>query len=96
MEEDIKKVSSWSKKGTQLLRKKTWYIISILTLSIEPVPMRQLLRLIGYKNEKSFRDNYLRPLRQTGLISMTLPESQNDPSNKYIITDAGKTFLTGS
>lgn len=93
--ETIKKVPSWSKNGTQLLRKKAWYLISILSLTTTPIGMSQLLKLIGYKNEKTFRDNYIKPLRQIGLIAMTLPESQNDPANKYIITETGKTFLGG-
>ena len=46
-----------------------------------------------YKNAKTFRDNYLKPLRESGLIVFTNPEKPTDPDNKYIITQQGKAFL---
>jgi ATP-dependent DNA helicase RecG len=50
---------------------------------------------LDYKNPKTFRDNYLSPLRQVGFIELTNPEKPTDPENKYKITEAGKTFLGG-
>jgi predicted transcriptional regulator len=57
--------------------------------------IRDLMRLIDYKNEKSFRDNYIKPLRETGLIVLTNPDKPTSPENKYTITDSGKAFLGG-
>jgi len=50
---------------------------------------------IDYKNQKTFRNNYLSPLRQAGVIEFTNPEKPTDPENKYRITEAGKLFLGG-
>jgi ATP-dependent DNA helicase RecG len=91
----IKTVPSWSENGTQLLRKKAWYLIAILSLCTASVRFVQLLDFIGYKNEKSFREKYIKPLRDVGYIKMTNPENTTDPENKYEITDEGKAFLGG-
>jgi ATP-dependent DNA helicase RecG len=93
--ETIEKIPSWSEKGTQLLRKKTWYLIGVLSLCSEPIKMRMLLEIFDYKNEKTFRDNYIKPLREVGFIAFTNPEKPTDPENKYTITPEGKAFLAG-
>ncbi|MBV6512082.1 MAG: hypothetical protein FMNOHCHN_01572 [Ignavibacteriaceae bacterium] len=92
-EDDLKKIPGWHEKGTQLLKKKNWYLISILSLCTAPVKMADLLAAFDYKNAKKFRDNYLRPLKDTGLIAFTIPEKPTDPDNKYLITQKGKIFL---
>lgn len=91
----IEKVPSWHEKGTQLLRKKVWYIIGILSLSTRPVGLNKMMELFHYKNEKTFRDNYIKPLREVGFISLTIPEKPTDPDQQYIITEKGKAFLSG-
>lgn len=92
---EIKKVSSWAEKGVNLLQKKYWYLIGILSLTTKPATMKELLGWLSYKNRTTFTDNYIKPLRQTGLIAFTNPETPNDPDNKYVITEAGKAFLAG-
>ena len=92
----IKKVSSWSENGVKLLQKKYWYLISVLSLATEPVTLKEMLTFLSYKNRTTFTENYLKPLRQTGLIKMTSPEKPTDPENKYVITEAGKLFLTAN
>jgi len=93
--EKIKKVPSWQEKGTQLLRKKVWYIIGILSLSTKPVGLHKMMECFDYKNEKTFRENYIKPLREVDFITMTIPDKPTDPENKYVITGKGKAFLTG-
>jgi len=90
----IEKVPSWNQIGTQLLRKKVWYIISILSLCAEAIKLSQMLDFFDYKNEKSFRDNYIKPLRELGFIGLTNPEKPTDPDNKYVISAQGKAFLS--
>jgi len=90
----IEQVPSWNHTSTQLLRKKGWYIISILSLCAEPIKRSQMLDFFDYKNEKSFRDNYIKPLRELGFIRLTIPEKPTDPDNKYVISEQGKAFLS--
>jgi hypothetical protein len=56
-------VPSWRQKGTELLTKKAWCLICILAMASEPVKMSELMSALDYKNTKTFRDNYLSPLR---------------------------------
>lgn len=93
--EEIKKVPGWNQKSTQLLRKKARYLIAILCLCTEPVKMSVLLNSFNYKNEKTFRENYIKPLRESGLIAMTIPERPTDSNNRYVLTETGKLFLSG-
>lgn len=93
--EDIEKVPSWTEKGTELLRKKSWYLIGILSLCTEPIKFQDILLAFDYKNEKTFRNNYIKPLRARKFITLTNEAKPTDPENKYMITDQGKAFLTG-
>ena len=51
------------------------------------------MKFMNYNNRKTFRDNYLIPLRKAGLIDMS--EKKNDPEQKYFLTESGKAFLGG-
>lgn len=93
--ETIKKVSSWNEKSTHLLHKKMRYYIIILILAVEPVKLKELMGWLDYKNEKTFRDNYIKPLRESGLISLTNLANQTDPDNRYKTTVTGISFITG-
>jgi len=93
--DEIKKVPSWNKKSTELLKKKNWYLIGILCLCIQPIGMIDLMQAFDYRNAKTFRDNYLKPLRESGFIVFTNPDKPTDPTNKYVITKQGKAFLGG-
>jgi ATP-dependent DNA helicase RecG len=92
---EIEKVPSGLEKGTQLLRRKNWYLISILSVVTEPARMSELLDWMNYKNAKKFRDNYIKPLRETGMIALTNPDKPTSPDNRYVITEIGKAFLSG-
>ena len=91
--EKIKKVPSWNKKCTELLPKKIWYIITILALCATPTSFGELLKFFQYKNQYSFRETYLFPLRKLDFLCLTKPDTPNAPDNKYVITEAGKAFL---
>lgn len=94
-DDEIQKAPGWTEKGKELLRKKVWYLIGILSLCTEPVKLKDLLLAFNYKNEKAFRDNYIKPLRSLDFITFTNEEKPTDPENKYKITEQGKAFLTG-
>jgi ATP-dependent DNA helicase RecG len=52
-----------------------------------------MMKWMEYKKRQSFRELYILPLQNTGLIPMTNPEKPNDPEQKYVITEKGKIFL---
>ena len=94
-EVEIKKVPIWHEKSTQLLKKKNRFLIGTLSLCSLPIAQSELMAAFDYKNAKTFRDNYLKPLRESGLIVFTKPEKPTDPDNKYVVTQQGKAFLGG-
>ena len=68
--EGEKKVPTWHEICTNFLHKKVVYLLSILVLCSEPISLNALMHFMDYANRKTFRDNYLTPLRQAGLINM--------------------------
>jgi ATP-dependent DNA helicase RecG len=50
-------------------------------------------RRLGLKHRPSFRENYLRPALQEGLVELTLPENPNSRLQRYRLTDAGRARL---
>jgi len=91
----IKKVPGWDKNGTKLMHKKIVYLIKILILTSEPLGLDKIMTWMEYKNRKTFRDNYIMPLRKVDFIKMTIPDNPSDPNQKYVIKEKGKLFLVG-
>ncbi len=90
------KVPTWHESGTNFLHKKVMYIISILIICTTPISLSELMQFLEYANRKTFRDNYLSPLRKVGFIELTIPDNINDPEQKYKLTESGRAFLAGT
>lgn len=91
----LEKEPSLIEKSANLLHKKSNYLLSILVLTSEQIKLEKMMEWIGYKNRKTFRENYLEPLQQVELVAKTNPDNPNDPEQKYVITEKGKLFLSG-
>lgn len=48
-----------------------------------------------FSSKGSFRDDYIKPLRDHGLLNLTIPDKPNDPNQEYVISEKGKMFLGG-
>jgi len=92
---EIEKIPGWSEKGTKWLHKKIRYILAILSCCAEPISLSDLMLYLDYKNRKTFRDNYMKPLEQLQWIARTNPDSPFTPDQKYRLTEKGKEFLRG-
>jgi hypothetical protein len=53
----------------------------------------ELQGILGLRDRKSFREKYLKPALEMGLIEMTLPEKPNSRLQKYRLADAGRLRL---
>ncbi len=53
---------------------------------------QKLMRLLNLKHKQSFRENYLRPALNLGILEMTIPEKPNDSKQKYRLTSRGKSL----
>ena len=51
--------------------------------------------ILGLKDRRNFRENYLEPALSSGYITMKYPDNPNHPKQKYLITDKGKNALLG-
>ncbi len=92
---DFQQVPSWTEKGTKLLPKRSRVLLSILVNVMEPIGMDTLMQRLAYENRKSFRDLYMNPLREEGLLRRTIPDKPNDPHQQYVITEKGRLMLGG-
>jgi Fic family protein len=52
-------------------------------ISITPKSANQLMELVGIKHKLTFRDNYLKPAIELGLVLMTVPDKPRSSLQKY-------------
>ena len=93
--EDLEMESSMEKKGVKLLKNRGKNILRILLFLMEPISMEKLMEKMQFSSRSSLRDDYVKPLRDNGLINLTIPDKPRDPNQKYVISENGKMFLGG-
>ncbi len=94
-EENWEKVPRWDEKGTKMIPKKNIYLLQILLLCLEALPLDELLNKMGYSNKQSFRERYLLPLLSENLVERTLPDKPNSKYQRYKTSNKGRLFLGG-
>ena len=50
----------------------------------EPKSLQEIMDSLGYKDKTKFRNKYIKPLLEQGLLSYTVPEKPNSRNQKYI------------
>ena len=55
---------------------------------------KQIQDKLGLKDEKHFREKYLKPALKAGLVEMTNPLKPNSKLQKYRLTAKGKVYLS--
>jgi predicted HTH transcriptional regulator len=63
--------------------------VLLLELAREPKPISDLMAAVGWKHRSKFRDKLLRPLLDSGLITMTEPDKPTSSRQKYVTTKRG-------
>ena len=48
-----------------------------------------MLELMGLRDRTKFRNKYVRPLLEEGIIEMTIPDKPNSQNQKYRLTPKG-------
>ena len=56
----------------------------IVTFCLTPHSKIEIAEFCGYKSTKSFTNKYLRPLLDSGILQMTIPDKPNSRNPKYI------------
>ena len=57
--------------------------ISLLEYCLEPRSTAEMMQYVALKDRKSFREVWLVPLLEAGLLTMTLPDKLSSPKQKY-------------
>lgn len=91
--EDIKKELSIEQKGVKLLKKRSKNILKTLLYLLIPTTIDDLVAFMEFNSKNSYRDDYIKPLKDNGLVALVNPDKHTDPAQKYIITEKGKMFL---
>ena len=71
-------------------------LIKNLVINLKGEMNRQEIQLIMQLNDRfHFRDSYLKPALEAGLIEMTIPDKPNSRYQKYRLTEKGKRMKEG-
>ncbi len=71
------------------------YVFALLVqLKEGPKSASQLLKDMGLTHRPSFRETYLNPALEAGLIERTIPDKPRSRLQQYRLTDAGRKVLT--
>ncbi len=68
-------------------------VINILNFCKEPKKREDIQLFTGIKDREYFRSKILKPLIESELLQMTIPDKPNSPNQKYVITKKGKKLL---
>ena len=59
----------------------------------KPISAGELMQVARYINRTRFKNKYLDPLMEMGVLAMTQPDSPKSPTQKYYLTELGKALL---
>ncbi len=60
-----------------------------------PMTRSEIQMALKLRSQANFRDRYLQPALETGLIEMTIPDKPRSSKQRYRLTDRGKRSLKG-
>jgi len=68
-------------------------VMQLLKACKKDMTRQELQASLGLKAEENFRQHYLVPALENGLIEMTIPDKPKSRLQKYRLTDKGKNLL---
>ena len=60
---------------------------------MEECSLKDIMTLAGRSNRTKFRDQFVKPLLEAGLLEMTVPDKPKSRLQKYRLTDKGRAWL---
>ena len=67
-------------------------VLKLLLVIKGEMSVREMMEKLELKNRSSFLSNYLNPALKNGLVIMTQPDSPKSPTQKYYLTELGKSL----
>ena len=68
-------------------------LVAVLNLCRTDKPVAELTTAAGRTNRTKLRQQFMRPLLESGLVEMTVPDKPNSRLQKYRLTTAGQDAL---
>ena len=68
-------------------------VYDLLEMMIKPMSAKEMRQFCGLKDATYFKTNIIDALIEGGLVAMTQPDSPNSPTQKYYLTESGKSLL---
>ena len=68
-------------------------ICELLQKMVTPMSAKDMRKFCGQKDSSYFKTNVIDPLIREKIVAMTHPDSPKSPTQKYYLTDFGKTLL---
>lgn len=65
----------------------------LLAFCVEPQSRQALQAFCQLSDREHFRKQVLRPLIESGILSLTLPDKPNSSKQHYVLSEVGKTLL---
>ncbi len=94
---------SWDQVGTKSVPSRhqvgaklalSWHPVEKLLSFIEaPMSMQDMMELLSWKNRTKFREKYINPLIENGIIQMTIPDKPKSSKQQYYLSQKGIAFL---
>lgn len=69
-------------------------VFPLFEMMSAPTSASDLRKALQLSDATKFKEKYLNPLIQEGLVAMTQPDKLNSPKQKYYLTDKGKELLS--
>ena len=78
-----------------LFDKRTMILFKTLLLCLAPQHRDTILAILEFNSRDRFREIYLQPLRQEGLLEQTIKDNPKSRDQRYITTEKGRRFIGG-
>lgn len=67
--------------------------VQVLEMADEARSIVEFMDALGWKDRTKFRQRFVRPLLEAGLLAMTVPDKPRSSNQRYIITELGSQAL---
>lgn len=68
-------------------------LLNCIATQENPLNREEIQQLLALKDRKSFRQRYLKPALEAGLIEMTIPDKPNSRLQQYRLTEQGRSVF---
>jgi ATP-dependent DNA helicase RecG len=72
----------------------TRQVLAAVAKAEEPLPRAALQKASGLRDREHFVNEHLTPLVAAGLLEMTIPDKPRSSKQRYLLTEAGRAYLT--